>query len=171
LVVGDAACVDADVAAALEMFEPDAIAATNNMIIRWPSRLDYAITLHPAPCANWPGIHEAIRRRRQAGKNLPETWTYKRYPRVDRYTSDWAGSTGLLCVKVLLEEGFSRIILAGVPMSADQAHFYEAEAWRAAPQFHRGWRDRLPIIRDKVRSMSGWTRELLGVPTPEWLSV
>jgi hypothetical protein len=28
----------------------------------------------------------------------------------------------------------------------------------------------MPHIKDKVRSMSGWTKELLGEPPPEWLN-
>jgi hypothetical protein len=26
------------------------------------------------------------------------------------------------------------------------------------------------VIRDNVRSMSGWTRDLLGAPTEDWLN-
>jgi hypothetical protein len=28
----------------------------------------------------------------------------------------------------------------------------------------------MPHIKDRVRSLSGWTRDLLGPPTPDWLA-
>lgn len=169
LVVGDAACVDADVEAALALFEPDAVAATNNMIIRWPQRLDYAVTLHPDACPNWVGIQKAIRQRREAGLNTPETWAHKAHPGVDRFTKDWRGSTGLLAVKVLREEGFERIVLAGVPMSASEAHFYSSERWRTANAYHKGWLDHRSELSPYIRSMSGWTRTMFGEATRQWI--
>jgi hypothetical protein len=169
LVVGDAACVDADVEAALALFEPDAVAATNNMIIRWPQRLDYAVTLHPDACPNWVGIQKAIRQRREAGLNTPETWAHKAHPGVDRFTKDWRGSTGLLAVKVLREEGFERIVLAGVPMSASEAHFYSSERWRTANAYHKGWLDHRSELAPYIRSMSGWTRTMFGEATRQWI--
>ena len=170
LVVGDAACVDADAAAALELFTPDAVAATNNMIIRWTGRLDYACSLHISACENWVGLAGARRERQLQGKNTPETWSHKRGPGVDMDTPDWAGSTGLFAVKVLLGEGFDRIVLAGVPMSRDLPHFYSQQPWHAATNYHRGWKHRLPELQDKVRSMSGWTQQLLGAPSAQWLA-
>jgi hypothetical protein len=112
----------------------------------------------------------ALHRRRQAGLNRPQTWAHKPYRGIDRSTPDWAGSSGLFAVKVAIEEGFERIVLAGVPMTAEGAHYYDAKVWTAAHVFHSGWNHRLPQIKDIVRSMSGWTRELLGEPTRDWLA-
>lgn len=173
MVLGDAKTVQEDAEAALKLFSPDAVAATNNMIIRWPGRLDYAVTLHPSKCVDWVGIEEAIRRRLVEGRNRPQTWAHAgsrgRAKGIDRFTEDWAGSTGLLAVKVLLEEGFDRIVLAGVPMSVEGGHFYNAQGWMHATRYHAGWKNHLGRIKAKVRSVSGWTQDLLGAPTPEWL--
>jgi hypothetical protein len=171
LVVGDAVGVLDDAAAALEMFEPDAVAACNNMIIHWQDRLDYAVSLHPNKCSNWVGLAKAIEQREAAGLNRPEVWAHLPHHAVDRHTKDWGGSSGLLTVKVLLEEGFDRIVLAGVPLNSHGAHFYAPnELWRTAVQFRKAWNAHLGELRGKVKSMRGWTRELLGEPTREWLA-
>ena len=173
LVLGDAKCVWEDAERALEMFEPDAIAATNNMGIKWPGRVDYWCTLHVPKCKDWVGISAAIKQRVSAGLNRPQVWSHRANPGagVDRFTgADWAGSTGALCVKVLRGEGFDRIVLAGVPMNREGGHFYDDAPWKSAHAYQNGWRRRLPEIASFVRSMSGWTQELLGAPTPEWLT-
>ena len=62
--------------------------------------------------------------------------------------------------------GAGRVV--GMPMD-EQRHFTRGQAWDMAT-FHRdGWTKALPKIERKVRSMSGWTRELLGGVTLEWL--
>lgn len=170
LVLGDAATVRAEAAVALAMFEPDAICATNNIGIDWECRLDYWCTLHPEPCPNWPGIVVALQRRLAAGRNRPQIWSHKPATGIDRHTPDWKGSTGLLCVKALREEDFGRIVTAGVPMSADGGHYYNEHGWAQAPRYHDGWRAHLKEVAPFVRSMGGWTQELLGAPTPGWLA-
>jgi hypothetical protein len=170
LVLGDATCVHEDAARALAMFTPDAIAATNNIGISWPSRIDYWCTLHPRPCPDWPGIVVAMERRRAAGLNRPQTWAHAPSEGIDRTTTDWHASSGGLCVKVLREEGFERIVLAGVPMNAEGGHFYDARPWLQAHRYQAGWTNKIKIIRPFVRSMSGWTKELLGEPSPDWIA-
>lgn len=170
LVLGDARTVWEEATAALAMFEPDAVAATNNAGIAWPGRLDYWCTLHPQQCTSWVGIDAAVRQRVAAGRNRPQTWAHKASRGVDRHVADWAGSSGLFAVRVLLHEGFTHIVLAGVPMNRDGAHFYdEGRPWESAGSFHKGWEKHMAQLRPHVRSMSGWTRVRLGGPTPEWL--
>ena len=55
-------------------------------------------------------------------------------------------------------------------MTAGPGHFFNPEAWRAAEAHHKGWHQALPQIKDRARSMSGWTAELLGKPEAEWLA-
>lgn len=170
LVLGGAASVMADAEAALAMFRPDAVFAVNNMIVDWPDRLDFACTLHPERTADWPGIEEAIRRRCVIhGRNRPETWGHKPARGIDRFTNDWRGSSGLFAVRVALHEGFTRIVLAGVPMSV-QPHYFDRRAWAQAGAFHKGWRQYRAQLLPHVRSMSGWTADFLGKPTIEWLA-
>jgi hypothetical protein len=157
----------------MALFKPDAVAATNNAGIHWPDRLDYWCTLHSAPCPDWIGITAALRQRRELGRNRPQIWGHvskERYVGVDRTTVDWFGSTGLLAVKVLIEEGFDRIVLAGVPMSSEGGHFYDDKPWSGCDRYRVAWTVHKGEIAPFTRSMSGWTQELLGAPTPEWLA-
>lgn len=171
LVLGDAATVLEDAGRALELFEPDAICATNNIGIDWPGRLDYWCTLHPTKCPDWIGIVEALKKRLAAGRNRPQIWGHKPAPGIDRSTEDWRGSTGLLCVKVMrFEEHFDRIVLAGMPMSEAGCHYYTDRVWNTAERYRAGWRKHLSDIAPYVRSMGGWTQEILGAPTPEWIN-
>jgi hypothetical protein len=82
-----------------------------------------------------------------------------------------SGSSGLFAVKAALEVlGADRVVLAGVPMSTDQRHFNKGEPWAKGAPYLDAWRIALPFIRDRVRSLSGFTRDLLGAPTPDWLT-
>lgn len=169
LVLGDASSVFEEIEQALDLTEVDAVAACNNMIVKWNGDLDYAVTLHPEPCRDWVGIVEALRLREAAGLNRPETWAHAPAPGIDRSTKHWRGSSGLHAVTVLIELGFDQIILAGVPLTETAAHFYDRRPWQSAPSFRVGWLQHVDEIRTRVRSMSGWTAELVGRPTREWL--
>lgn len=170
LIVGDAKGGADEAGAALAMFRPDAICATNMIGIEWPGRLDYWCTLHPFKAGPWPGMAEALRRRQLAGRNKPQVWAHKVAPGIDRQTDDWAGSTGLLCVKVMRLEQFTRIVLAGVPMSQAGGHYYDDQPWGAAHVFRKGWSRKQRELAPYIRSMSGWTKDLLGAPTEAWLA-
>ena len=168
LVLGGAECVRTDAERALAMFAPDAVFAVNNIGIVWPGRLDYWVTLHPGPVEDdWVGIEAAMRRRLAAGLNRPQTWGHKAAKGIDRHTPDWAGSSGLLAVKVARLEGFDRIVLAGVPMD-NRRHYYGDKPWSHNTIFRRAWERRRLEIAPFVRSMSGLTKEMFGEPTPEW---
>lgn len=80
-----------------------------------------------------------------------------------------SGSSGLFAVKAALDTGHDRVICAGVPMEPRAGHFHRRSVWDQCLGFRRGWEQSLPHIEAKVRSISGWTKDLLGAPTPEWL--
>lgn len=168
LVLGDANCVYEDAAAALKLFKPDAIAATNNIGKDWEGRVDYWCTLHPMPCTDWVGIVEAMRRRLEAGRNRPQTWAHKIAAGVDKALPDWAGSSGLLAVKVLLWEGCTHIVGAGVPLHREGAHYYTSRPWETASSFRQGWEKHANLVAPRFRSMSGWTQHRFGAPTKAW---
>lgn len=171
LILGDAKCVYDDADAALELFTPDIVAATSNIGSTWDGRVDHWFTLHPAPCTDWVGIEEATRRRILDKRNLPVIWSYKAARGIDRVTTpDWAGASGLLAVKGMRELGCAKIVLAGVPMTKGGGHYYDQKEWMQAEHYHKGWMNHLQEIAPFVRSMSGWTRELLGLPDPSWLA-
>jgi hypothetical protein len=75
-----------------------------------------------------------------------------------------SGSSSLFAVRWALYCGYRRIVLCGVPLTGvgpcgDYA------------RFRAGWETNLDTwpLRECVRSMSGWTRELLGAPDDEFL--
>lgn len=177
LVLGDARCVREDAAAALSMFDPDAVAATNNIGRDWEGRLDYWCTLHPESTRDWSGgIQKVLADRLAAGRNRPQVWAHKRADGIDRVsgdekTSPWMkGSSGLLCVRALRMEGFERIVLAGVPMSKDGGHYYDGKDWLQFDHYTAAWKTLRDELAPYVRSMSGLTRELFGEPSPDWIA-
>ena len=103
-------------------------------------------------------------------------WSHRRAPGIDRITREWltpggrGGSSGLFAVKIARELGYGKIVLCGVPMQAEAKHFLRKRIWRAAFVHAHAWRAHYAEIAPFVRSFSGYTAELLGVPTMEWIS-
>jgi len=141
------------------------IFAGNDMIEHFPGNIDHAVSLHPDKLKIW------LSRRKFTGFNdPPKVWAHRNYEgAVTHWTRDWSGSTGLFCVKIARENGFTHIVLCGVYMTVDGNHFVRKQPWNAAHGFRRGWTARIPELRPYVRSFGGWTREEFGAPTEEWL--
>lgn len=141
------------------------IFAGNDMIELFPDDIDYALTLHPDKLRIW------LPRRRAAGFNdPPQVWSHRNYEgAVTHWTRDWAGSTGLFCIKVARENGFVHVIGCGVHMDAGANHFVRKQNWDAATQFRRGWEGRKQELLPYFRSMGGWTQQEFGAPTEDWL--
>jgi hypothetical protein len=82
-----------------------------------------------------------------------------------------SASSGGYAAKIALEDGYDRVVLAGVPMVATDKHFTRKQIWTQRDSFVRGFKDSIPHFAGRVRSMSGWTQEMLGAPDKEWLEV
>lgn len=138
----------------------------NDMIALFPMHIDHAVTLHPDKMYGWLDM------RKRYGHPMPvgRMWCHRPYRGFSDNTRDWQGSSGLFMTKIARELGYTKIILAGVPMQVEADHFVRHQRWNAAPGFVRGWRRRVGILKPFVRSMSGWTQEELGAPTLEWLT-
>ena len=144
---------------------PWTVFGCNDMIEAFPGELPNGVTLHPDKLAEW------LSRREAAGHQRPKVmWAHRHFANVDQWTRDWQGSVGLFAVKVAREEQFRKIICCGVPMNPDAQHFKRGVTWNAANAFRRGWVGHAKELRPFVRSMSGWTQELFGPPTLEWLA-
>lgn len=172
IVIGGAECVWDDIKRARELFEPDAFFVTNDMVPLWPERLDYLCSLHPEKIAEW------LAQRHKRGFAPPgEVWCHKTggprglvHKGVDHTTPDWAGSSGLFATKVALEQGFEKVVVCGVPLLSEGMHIARRRYWGAANAFRSGWKRNHGNLQKRVRSMSGWTKDFLGAPTPEWLA-
>lgn len=126
----------------------------------------HGVSLHPAKLPGW------LARRAAAGRPaLVEVWSWVLNDRagVTRAVADWGGSTGLLAVRAALASGFDRVVLCGVPMDADAGHFVRRRRWPHAVGFRRGWLQHRGELAAHVRSCAGWTRDLFGAPSAEWL--
>ncbi len=167
LVLGCGENVFDDAARLHELCTPDAYIAVKDMIIKWPLRVDYGISLHPDRSKGY------LKERGILGRNTNfEIWAHSQPSALviqHRTTDDWQGSSGLLGVKVALEEGFDGVVCAGIPMDAAYGHIARKKEWISAQIFRKGWLIHINEIKFKTRSMSGWTSELLGEPTTEWL--
>jgi hypothetical protein len=87
-----------------------------------------------------------------------------RYPGMDS-----SASSGGYAAKIALEDGFDRVVLAGVPMSEGH-HFTRQTPWLQRDCFTKGFQKSIPYFAGRVRSVSGWTQEMLGTPDPDWLN-
>jgi hypothetical protein len=137
----------------------------NDMIEFFPERIDHAVSLHPDKLKLW------LPRRKANGFNdPPKVWAHRNYEgAVTHWTRDWSGSTGLFCVKIARENGFTHIVTCGVHMDIESNHFVRKQPWHHALGFRRAWTARTPELRPYLRSMGGWTQQEFGAPTVEWL--
>lgn len=171
-VLGGAAGGKEELDALRRMASVSAVYAVNDAAAQFPGPLAAFVTLHPEHLPRW--IYE----RRVAGLLEPaEIVAHSTGEHVTRIVDyRWpgmnaSGSSGLFAAKVALEADprFS-VVLCGVPMDAARGHFFDPAPWSEVEAFRDAWRIALPHLRDRVRSMSGWSSELLGMPDSTWLA-
>lgn len=146
------------------------VIAANDVGCHWPRFLDHWCTLHPSKMPTWVEHREA-----HGFSDGFITWGRRRYD-LDVQIRPWAGgASGMLAVQVASRMYCARAILCGIPMDASP-HFVEsvvhqADArWVSAPSHWRAWTRHLDKMAGWVRSMSGNTAKVLGVPDMEWLA-
>lgn len=176
LVVGSAATVWDDLAAARALGRYDAVIAVNEVGTVLKGRVDAWVSQHPDRFLEWAAARKvkrlspakriigSHRRADRPGQHQAATYTDHRFPGQEK-----SGSSGLFGLRVaLIDLGFDRAVLCGVPISTEAGHINPEHRW---PDYlyRPGWLQALPMIKDRARSMSGWTRDLLGEPTAEWL--
>lgn len=178
-VLGSAACVFNDLESARSRFPIDGVVACNGAITEYHGTLDAAVSVHSDKLKNvW------LPKRKSIGLPAPERsfgWfdgTNEKLFVNGIEKSDWHlckhrktswGSSGLFAVKIaLVDLGFDRVILCGMPMS-DEKHIDTGLWFEECGVYRDGWRDVSADIYGKVKSESGWTRDLLG-PPEEWLN-
>ncbi len=140
------------------------IFAVNDAAMHYPGDLDAFVTLHPEKLPGWLGA------RRTAG--LPEPRAVIAHTAAPHVTDvvdyQWpgqpgSGSSGLFAAKIALTRTDIPVVLCGVPMQADRAHFFNDQPWGEVNQFIAAWEWAAARgLLARVRSMSGWTAELVG---------
>lgn len=140
------------------------LVAVNDAACHYPGRLDAFVTLHPEKLPGWLGA------RRTAGLPEPDAViAHTAGPHVTEVVDyQWpgqtgSGSSGLFAAKVALERTALPVVLCGVPMQAERAHFFNGQPWGDVDQFRAAWEWASKEGHlSRVRSMSGWTADLLG---------
>lgn len=170
VILGGAGCLFDDIEIARAFGPYDAVYAVNDALINYSGIVDCAVTLHPEKLPEW------LAGRTVKGwsdpRNIIAERDYKglvseireyRWPGQSR-----SGSSGFFAAKCAIEDGFTHIVLAGVPMDAEQGHVGDQQPWDEVEMFWSAWIDQRHRLQPHVRSVSGRTASLLGVPTFEW---
>lgn len=179
LVVGCAANLWSDVAAARELGSFDVVYCVKAAGVHWPAAFQVWVTLHPEYMDNYedqrrrlglPNGYQIVAPLKTelgthggAGRNIARRVSY-RWPGMTG-----SASSGIYGAKVALDDGYDRVVLAGIPMTRGD-HFERGQPWLQLGSFMPGFEIALPHLRGHVRSMSGYTAEVLGVPNVEWLN-
>lgn len=145
------------------------IKGTDIMVINYtgdyfPRPFQHWVSLHPdiiaagRPYKAWNFTAHSNRRH----KGIDKVWNYETY----------GSDSGLFACHVALKLGYDKIILCGIPLDSSRKFFEMKEM--PNHQFDTTvnlqiWRSEVPVFENKIRSMSGNTKEMLGAPTKEWL--
>ena len=134
---------------------------------RWTGRVDGWCTLHAEKMTGWKA------QRKAAG--LPDgyvTWSSVKRDVIDRnFQGATGGSSGLYDTwAALMGAHYPRAVLCGVAMDG-QKNTFSGREWNSYKRYRKGWEREMAVLKPRVRSMSGWTREMFGAPTVEWLGL
>lgn len=161
-----------DLARVAEMgLQYDAVFACNDAGAEWAGPLEGWVTLHPEKLHKWVAKRQAngyeparrlyAHRAHKAGQHMPEGIRATSFSFPGQKS---AGSSGCFVAKVALVDcGFDQVVLCGIPMT-QSPHFFDDKDWRSANGFRRQWFHIDRRYLHRMRSMSGWTRVLLGAP-------
>lgn len=169
IVLGSGNCADADYAAARALAPDAMIVACNHAARDYPGQVDHWASMHPDLFVKWTAERAA-----QGFPPAKQYW-YPRHRAVHckiagaKPIEIWGGSSGLLCTQIALAQGADKVILAGVPLNQNFCHKGDTKKWTEARQYRSAWERRMPMLLGKVRSFSGWTAQMLGVPNQEWI--
>jgi len=169
LVVGSARGVWEDLRAVSALLvERPIILAVNAMVAFLPWMIDHAVSHHGRALAHLVGYRRLIKSLEPAVRDAPLV-AHSSYATagVDRAWPEFtAGDSSLLATRIACALGFPRIVLVGVPLE-DTGRFYddaERPSFAYAATYRPRWQEARAELADRVRSMSGWTAELLGRP-------
>ncbi|SMH30573.1 hypothetical protein [Azospirillum agricola] len=163
LILGFAAGLFDDLAA-LGPIDADVMAVNRAGLV--VGALDHWVSLHPDQLAGFA--------RRRAADGLVggfTTWAPDPSPGIDRVTADIErfGTSSLYAVRIALHQlGYRRVILAGAPLDDAQPYADGSPIPRRLGGHRPAWHHAAPEMAGRVRSLSGWTRSLLGAPTQAW---
>lgn len=123
------------------------------------------VTLHPDLLAKW-----MLGRRAKQFPEPTDIFVHRAFRDCTYFQPTWRGSVSLFAVEIARKRyGYDRIALCGCPMTISGSHFERNRPWHDAARFRNGWTDAMQELKPYVRSFSGWTKEIFGEPSIEWL--
>lgn len=143
------------------------VVAANHAGIEFPGYLDVWATLHPELIGGWRD------QRRSRGRNddfRAFVYPRRRLPRwMEPWPYRWPGSSGLYAAQVALDAlGCRGAILCGVPMDAEAGHITGPATWPFTEKYRPAFLQ-AKAEGANIRSMGGWTAEVLGRPDADWI--
>jgi hypothetical protein len=150
------------------------VVAVNNMTLHYRDQVDHSVSMHPDEPELW-------RKLRKIYNCLPcELITHSPVPTNQKSETDYTwyfekgqgGTSGLFAVMLALALGYDRVVLCGMPLD-DLGHFYDPPNHRdgcfRSDFIHSEWNEVNKLyFNNRVKSLSGWTRNLLGEPDESW---
>lgn len=166
IVLGGAVGVWGEYNDALTLAPSSKTIAVNDAGVIAPRHLDAWATLHPE------NFHAWQERRKEYGNTDYQAFSIDHSGPWAKWKDRWEGSSGLFAAQIALEGlGASGVILCGCPLTKTGRHFFDKNnEWDDAEVYRKGFKAAFPVIQGSVRSLSGWTRELLGAPSAQWLA-
>ncbi len=136
----------------------------------WDKHAHYIASYHPKDFIEIKKIRE------ERGLNIDyKIISHENYPVIDNKNKERlqtniiipyekpSGSSALLGTLAGIKEGYKKIVLCGCPLEGVNAKKSSYNVFR------KGWLAKKEQVKFFVRSMSGWTQQILGEPTKEWL--
>lgn len=163
------------------------VVAVNDAGCWYAGQLDAWATLHPQKLVlsdpqDPAGLSWIKRRERNGYPGGYHTYARRRSDLVHHRVEHWGGgSSGLYAVRVAAYLEATHTLLCGVPLSRSPI-FEESVSYHDVDShmdgYRKGWKRKLSrpesaagrYLLHHVRGSCGWTRELLGGVTPEWLA-
>lgn len=169
VVVGCADCVWDDLKSI--SYRSKHVLVLNDIGIYFPGYMEHWATCHPNIINGGQKVRDQHRDHKDFVTHIPD-YAVPKIPGYIWTIPKLAGTSGMFGVLIGLGLGYKRIILAGIPLTCTAHFWYPSVPVKMDKKGIRQSWERISnlIFEGRVRSLSGWTKELLGEPTEEWLS-
>jgi len=167
VIIGSAPCLEDDLSRLPGHEKYDHMAIGLSSVNRYHGDIQYVANNH---LENIPLIAQIMKERHEAcGGNYKYKMICPRMAKgvdiVESYNpKDPPGSSAITGAFAAIRMGYRKIILTGCPLTGN------APAGNPYEEFRQGWDAKQNEVIGIVKSMSGWTKDLLGEPTESWLN-
>jgi len=179
LITGDGRSLPGDLDCFLSWGIPHEVMAIGRSITKYPGNVQHWANVDGSDSKWWaehlPLKNDGKMPIRHSLGDLPGydiDWEIKDCAWVDDHVL-WHGSSALFAVFISLALGFKKIVLAGCPLDSNGHWFFpeDIKGPRWTVESFMAWLDfaREPEAA-KVRSLSGYTAQIVGEATREWAS-